>query len=242
LNFSSHTPVSRIKNWLAGASVLFLSSISQAESLKQGLELSTDSDKLSYAIGVVFGKRLQQEATGLNLKAFDAGLRDSYQNQPLLLSDDQIRQVFEQYKTQRDAIIAQQMEQLAKDNLTRAQQFLTLNKQEDGVKEISPGLQYKVLKTGKGAQPNKQDKVLVHYEGRLLSKKVFDSSYSRNEPVEFGVSDVVPGWTQALQQMREGDQWMVWISPELAYGPGGSGPIGPNELLEFKMELLKVNP
>lgn len=242
MNASLNASFGGIKTWLAGASVLLMASIAPADSLKQGLELSSESDKLSYAIGVVFGKRLQQEAQGLDLKAFDAGLKDSYENKPLLLSDTQMQQVFEQYKKQRDAIISQQMEQLAKDNLARAQQFLTLNKQEEGVKEISPGLQYKVLKQGKGAKPTKQDRVLVHYEGRLLSKKVFDSSYARNEPVEFGLTDVVPGWSEALQHMPEGAQWMVWISPELAYGAGGTGPIGPNELLEFKIELLQVNP
>ena len=229
---------------LIAVSALALSFLANAETApkNESVDLETDQQKLSYAIGVVFGKRLVQEAEGLDMDAFDHGLRDSYTNQSLKLTDKQIKRAFETFQQEKQAAMEQQREKLSADNLKRGQQFLMLNVQEDGVTELVPGLQYKVIKSGDGAQPLVTDEVEVHYQGQLLNGQVFDSSYKHEEPVRFKVNEVIPGWTKALQEIKEGEVWQVWIASELAYGSGGAGPIGPNELLEFKVELIKVNP
>ena len=109
------------------------------------------------------------------------------------------------------------------------------------MKSLPSGLQYKVLKEGTGKQPEKSDTVSVHYKGTLIDGKEFDSSYKRGEPAEFGVTQVIKGWTEALQLMKEGAKWQLFIPAQLAYGERGAGDlIGPNETLVFEVELLKV--
>ena len=116
------------------------------------------------------------------------------------------------------------------------------NKTKPGVKELLSGVQYEVLKAGNGKTATAEDKVTLHYEGTLLDGTVFDSSYARDTPATFGVSQVVPGFSEALQNMKEGDTWRVVIPAHLAYGQqGAGGRIGPNETLVFKIELIKVN-
>ncbi|RMF42247.1 MAG: FKBP-type peptidyl-prolyl cis-trans isomerase [Planctomycetota bacterium] len=137
------------------------------------------------------------------------------------------------------------MEQLLQRILARktaaANQFLAENKKKDGVQVTDSGLQYQVIKQGNGASPNVASKVTVHYEGRLINGEVFDSSIQRGEPATFGVSQVIPGWTEALLRMKVGDKWRLFIPPNLAYGERGSPPvIGPNETLIFDVELLQV--
>lgn len=119
--------------------------------------------------------------------------------------------------------------------------FLQANKVKPGVITLKDGLQYKVLTEGKGAQPSLNDMVTVHYSGKLINGSEFDSSYKRNEPASFPVSGVIPGWTEALQLMKVGSVWELYIPPHLAYGEHGAPPaIGPNETLLFKVELLDV--
>ena len=121
------------------------------------------------------------------------------------------------------------------------QKFLDDNKKKEGVQVTESGLQYKVLKTGTGPTPTKTSQVTVHYEGKLTSGKIFDSSIKRNEPTSFGVTQVISGWTEALLKMKVGDKWQLVIPSKLAYGPNGRPPvIGPNEILIFEVELLDV--
>jgi FKBP-type peptidyl-prolyl cis-trans isomerase len=128
-----------------------------------------------------------------------------------------------------------------KDNMAKANEFLETNKKAEGVIALPSGLQYKVIKQGVGAQPKLTSEVKVHYEGKLLNGKVFDSSIARGEPISFPVSGVIKGWTEALQRMKVGDKWILYIPPGLAYGERGAGAdIGPNELLIFEVELLDV--
>ena len=123
----------------------------------------------------------------------------------------------------------------------RAEKFLMENKTKEGVKTLPSGLQYKVIKDGDGKTPKLTDTVVTHYRGTLLDGTEFDSSYKRNEPAEFPVNRVIKGWTEALQLMKEGSKWMLYIPPNLAYGERGAGrAIGPNETLVFEIELLKV--
>ena len=122
--------------------------------------------------------------------------------------------------------------------------LLERNKAEPGVVTTATGLQYKVVRSGSegGYRPRPGDAVKVHYEGRLPSGEVFDSSYESGTPAVFTVGQLVPGWNQALQMMKPGDEWLLTVPPELGYGDQGAGPIPPGAVLIFKMELLDVLP
>jgi FKBP-type peptidyl-prolyl cis-trans isomerase len=124
------------------------------------------------------------------------------------------------------------------------QAFLAHNAQAGGVHVTASGLQYRILKSGPadGPRPGPNDKVKVNYEGKLLDGKVFDSTYPHGEPAIFGVDQVIAAWTEALQLMRPGDTWQIYAPAELAYGDEGAGPIPPGSVLEFKIELIAVNP
>ena len=125
----------------------------------------------------------------------------------------------------------------------KGEAFLTENAKKEGVKTLPSGLQYRVLKEGDGKHPTKADQVVVHYRGTLIDGREFDSSYKRGEPAKFGVTQVIKGWTEALQLMKEGSKWMLYIPWQLAYGDKGSGKlIGPNETLVFEVELIAVMP
>jgi FKBP-type peptidyl-prolyl cis-trans isomerase len=132
---------------------------------------------------------------------------------------------------------------MAQQNQKAGEEFLAANAKKEGVKTTSSGLQYLVLKEGQGKKPAPADKVEVHYHGTLINGKVFDSSVDRGEPITFGVTQVIKGWQEALQLMKEGAKWRVFIPSDLAYGKEGTpngGPIGPNEVLIFEIELLRV--
>jgi FKBP-type peptidyl-prolyl cis-trans isomerase FklB len=132
--------------------------------------------------------------------------------------------------------------EMAEQNAKAGEEFLAANAKKEGVKTTASGLQYLVLKEGQGKKPGSSDKVEVHYHGTLINGKVFDSSVDRGEPITFGVTQVIPGWTEALKMMNEGSKWRVFIPSELAYGRKGTpdGRIGPNEVLIFEIELLNV--
>jgi FKBP-type peptidyl-prolyl cis-trans isomerase len=137
--------------------------------------------------------------------------------------------------------IQKKMIESGRKNVEKANEFLKTNKEAEGVQTTKSGLQYRVVKAGKGKTPTLTSTVKVHYEGKLLDGTVFDSSIKRNEPIEFPVNGVIAGWTEALQRMKVGDKWILFIPPGLAYGEQGSPPdIGPNELLTFEVELLDV--
>ncbi len=125
--------------------------------------------------------------------------------------------------------------------LDKGNAFLAKNKTEAGVMTTASGLQYKVITEGTGSKPTKNQTVKVNYEGSLIDGTIFDSSYKRGEPIEFGVTQVIPGWVEGLQLMSVGSTYMFYIPSNLAYGPYGQGPIGPNETLIFKVELLDVH-
>jgi FKBP-type peptidyl-prolyl cis-trans isomerase len=126
-------------------------------------------------------------------------------------------------------------------NLKEGDDFLTANGKKEGVKTLPSGLQYKVIKSGTGRSPKATDTVKVHYNGTLTDGTVFDSSVQRGEPATFPVNQVIPGWTEALQLMKEGDKWQLYIPSKLAYGEqGAGGKIGPNSALIFDVELLSI--
>lgn len=201
----------------------------------------SDQEKLSYSIGVTLGQSLSQDIEDLDIDAFNQAIEDVYSGGDLQMSQDEMAQALTQFQQQQMAEQQAAAQEAAEANKAEGEKFLAENAKKDGVEVTDSGLQYKVLESGDGATPGPKDNVKVHYEGKLLDGTVFDSSYQRGEPVEFRVDQVIEGWQEALQKMSVGDTWMIYLPSDLAYGQAGTGgPIGPNETLTFKVELLGV--
>ena len=206
-------------------------------------ELETFSQKASYALGQDFGNSLKQSGVTIDIKALVQGLNDRLAGKELQLTTEELQQVMTEFRKQAQANAATQRKAMAEKNLKEGAAFLAANTKKVGVKTTESGLQYKIIKRGMGASPKANNSVRVHYEGKLINGKVFDSSLKRGVPLEFPVNMVINGWTEALQLMKEGGEWELYIPSTLAYGPrGAGGAIGPNATLIFKVQLIKVLP
>jgi FKBP-type peptidyl-prolyl cis-trans isomerase FklB len=199
-------------------------------------------DKISYALGLSMGNNFR--ASGIkeiNVQDFADGVAAVfYGNQPKMTYDE-AKEVIRQYFTEMEARQKEEASKLAEINEKAGKEFLEENGKRAEVKTTPSGLQYEVLKEGDGAQPASTDQVEVHYTGKLIDGTVFDSSEERGVPATFGVTQVIPGWVEALQLMKAGSRWRLFIPSQLAYGPNGAGGvIGPNATLIFDVELLKV--
>jgi len=214
-----------------------LSANVSAESVKV---LENDEQKVSYSFGLVLGKRMQNDLPDLNVDLFMQGVKDAMENKAGLLSDEQVADVLAKFQRDMQQEQMEKVQQLAEENNKIGADFLAKNKQKEGVVTLESGLQYKILKEGKGPQPGANDVVKVHYTGSLINGEVFDSSVERGEPVTFPLNGVIAGWTEALQLMPTGSKWQLYIPSELAYGANGNRSIGPNETLLFDVELLGI--
>jgi FKBP-type peptidyl-prolyl cis-trans isomerase FklB len=196
-------------------------------------------DPISYALGFNFGANMRNaslEPSDFDVEQFANGFSDGLaKNEKLTPKQLQACLMLLDEKVQKKII------DIARKNLDKANEFLKANKGKEGIQTTKSGLQYEVIKTGAGKTPTVTSEVRVHYEGKLLDGTIFDSSIQRGEPAEFPVNRVISGWTEALQRMKVGDKWRLFIPPGLAYGENGQPPvIGPNELLTFEVELLDV--
>ncbi len=205
------------------------------------MSLESQDQRISYGIALNMGRRMQAEGVPLDADAFAQGIRDAVSGAEAKMTDEEINAEMMAMQEQMQAEQEAEMQAAASANIEAGKAYLADNATAEGVQITDSGLQYRVIKEGDGAQPTAADSVEVHYEGRLINGNVFDSSYSRGQPVTFGVTQVIPGWTEALQLMKEGAEYELTIPSELAYGAGGAGgAIGPNEVLVFKVELLSV--
>jgi len=203
-------------------------------------KLTTELSKESYSIGFDFGKNISTRLTDIELKTFVKGFEDAFQGSEPQMTKDEMMASMQAYRQK--MMVKQQAERAEKSggNKKASEEFLAANKKQKGVVTLESGMQYTVLADGTGKQPTAADTVTVHYRGTLISGEEFDSSYRRGEPATFPVSGVIAGWTEALQLMKEGAKWQLFIPPSLAYGEAGAGSIGPNELLIFEVELIEV--
>lgn len=207
---------------------------------QEKIELKDAKQKSSYAIGMDIGANFKRQDIDVDSRALAAGIADALAGKAQL-SDAEQRQVLTELRTQLMGKAEARQKEAGDKNQKDGEKFLADNKKKDGVKTTTSGLQYKVLKAGSGRTPKATDTVKVHYQGTLIDGTVFDSSIERGEPATFPVNGVIPGWTEALQLMKEGDKWQVVIPSQLAYGAQGAGPkIGPNSTLIFDVELLSV--
>lgn len=199
-------------------------------------------DKASYIIGLNLGQSLKSQEVPCSQDLIVQGLRDGLAGADPLLTPEEIQSAMQEFQQQ---IMTQQQAKRAADgekNLKSSQAFLDQNKARKEVKTTASGLQYEVLQEGKGEAPKPTDQVTVNYRGTLPDGTVFDSSYDRGEPATFPVNGVIPGWTEALQLMKPGSKYKIYLPPALAYGErGAGGDIGPNQALVFEVELISVS-
>ncbi|WP_242928303.1 FKBP-type peptidyl-prolyl cis-trans isomerase [Pontibacter vulgaris] len=195
-------------------------------------------DKISYIIGRDMATNLKKQGIDIEAEPFMQGLKEVLAGQPSSLSANDVQEAMMALQQE----MGQKQGAKAADNKKAGEAFLAENKGKEGVKTLPSGLQYQVLQEGSGKSPSSSDQVTTHYHGTLIDGTVFDSSYERNQPATFPVNGVIAGWTEALQLMKEGAKWRLFIPSNLAYGSQGAGDvIGPNSTLIFDVELISVN-
>ena len=205
-------------------------------------DLKTQKDSVSYAIGIDIGRSLKKSEIEVEPGVLLQGIKDAVAKDSLfLLSDAEMRNCMMNLQSVMMKKQAEKMKVDGDKNKKDGEMFLEKNKKEQGVVTLPSGLQYRVLQSGNGPSPKETDKVKCHYKGTLIDGKEFDSSYKRGEPATFPVNGVIKGWTEALQLMKVGDKWQLFIPYNLAYGEQGRPPqIPPSALLIFEVELLSI--
>lgn len=205
------------------------------------LTLSTQKDKVSYALGMNLGRNLRKDSLEIDTEILVKGVKDGLAGDKLLLTDAEAQAVLTQLQNNVRKIEQEKAQAAGETNKKQGQEFLAANKSKEGVVALPSGLQYKVLQQGTGPKPTPTDTVVCNYRGTLIDNTEFDSSFKRGQPATFGVSQVIKGWTEALQLMPVGSKWQLYIPPDLAYGDRGAGAqIGPNATLIFEVELLSI--
>ncbi len=227
-----------LQKWILAIGVAFLT---VAVAAQDASELKTQKEKFSYALGMQMGAGFRKQVLDLDPAIFAKALADSFNGAKTLLTEDEMHAVLvnaqEEYKKKQAAL----REEKAQAALKEGEKFLAENKNEEGVVTLPSGLQYKILKEGKGDKPELNDKVVCNYRGTLIDGTEFDSSAKHNGPATFPVKGVIKGWTEALLMMPAGSKWQLFVPPQLAYGQNGAGQmVPPNATLIFEVELLSV--
>ena len=207
---------------------------------QKAVSLATEMDKISYIIGTQVAANLKKAKIEVNLESFVQGLKDALTGTTPAISQPEMTKIYKGWQTRMRAEQAAKQAKEGAENLAKGTAFLEANKTKEGVKVLPSGLQYKVITEGTGNTPTTTDKVKTHYRGRLLDGSEFDSSYKRNTPAQFGVTGVIKGWTEALQLMKEGGKWELYIPANLAYGSRGRPSIRANSTLIFEIELIEI--
>lgn len=219
-------------------SIVFLASVVSAE---ENVALKDQKDKVNYSIGMDIGNTLKMLSVDVNLDILVQGIRDVLSGNKTLLTAQESRDTIIAFQKEMKAKQMERMKELGEKNKKEGETFLAENKIKEGVITRPSGLQYKVIKEGTGDMPKPTDTVTTHYSGTLIDGTEFDSSYRSGQPATFKVNGVIPGWTEALQMMKAGSKWRLFIPPHLAYGERGAGrDIGPNATLIFDVELLSI--
>ena len=204
--------------------------------LGKDVKLESDEAKFSYAIGYEMGKNMSRRKVSVDHEIFVRAMTDAMGGEKEILSGSERREIITKMsKKQRESEVEE-----AKKNLADGEVFLEENKKKEGIKTTESGLQYEVLTMGSGKMPALTDSVEAHYKGALIDGTVFDSSYKREKPAEFPLRGVIPGWKEALQLMKVGSKYKLYIPSKLGYGPHGNSKIPGNSVLIFEVELLGI--
>ncbi len=204
-------------------------------------ELDTEAKQFSYVVGMDVGNSLKDLGADLDVDTVIMAIRDVMEGEELLLNETQANELKQAFFQKRQQEAAEQAQAQAEANREKGEAFLAENANKEGVKTTESGLQYEVIEEGSGDNPAASDRVTVHYTGTLIDGTVFDSSRERGQPATFALNQVIPGWTEGLQLMKEGAHYKFYIPSELAYGERGAGDvIEPGSTLIFDVELLEV--
>ena len=217
--------------------VLFASYVFAGENI----ELKDQKDKVSYSIGINIGKNLKKQSVEVNPDILLQGIKDALSGGKTLMTDQEVNETMMNFQKEMMAKQQARMKELGEKNKKEGEAFLAENKKKEGVKTLPSGLQYKIIKEGDGKIPTINDTVTVNYRGTLIDGTEFDSSYQRGQPASFPVKGVIAGFSEALQLMKVGSKWQLFIPSNLAYGERGAGnEIGPNATLVFELELVSI--
>lgn len=235
--------------WGATAAVLLVTAgcnkEAKAPAAPAEVKLEGIEQQVTYIVGYNMAKQAQANGLEFQKDVMAAAIQDVLDGKDPRIAQEEQQQIMMSFQEQQQSKREEERKAAAEGNLKEAQAFLAENAKKEGVKVTESGLQYEVLQAAPegAASPTEEDVVKVHYHGTLVDGTVFDSSVERGQPVSFPVKGVIKGWVEALQLMKVGDKYKLYIPPELAYGEGGtSGKIGPNAALVFEVELLEINP
>lgn len=209
---------------------------------KSDVKMSTDLDSLSYAIGLDIGKNLKMsDLDNINIEIMSNGMLAAFKGDESVMNQQKTQDIISKYVQKLQQKKQEESGKQLQGNKDKCSKFLADNAKKSGVKTLPSGLQYSVIKEGKGAKPKETDVVKTHYHGTLIDGTVFDSSVDRGEPATFPVNGVIKGWVEALQLMSVGSKWKLFVPSDLAYGDNGMPPtIGPGETLIFEVELISI--
>lgn len=229
-----------MKRQIVAAGLVVMAGTALVGCNREGKKPETVEQRAAYSVGYVSGKSSAAQAPKLDIDQFMAGFRDAYAKRDSKLTDEEMRAALSAYEEtlRKEAEMARKKSAI--EGASAGAAFLAENAKKPGVKTTDSGLQYEVITEGKGAKPKATDVVKVHYEGKLVDGTVFDSSRQRGEPIEFPLNRVIPGWTEGVQLMNVGSRYKLTIPANLGYGEDGAGPIPPNAVLVFDVELLDI--
>lgn len=234
------TPI-KLMNGLAASALLAVMLGCEGSPQEEEVMLETTDARLSYGIGVRMGQRMAADGMTIDVAAYAAGLEDAMVGAESKMTEEEINTEMTAFQERRQAEADAERTALAQTNLEAGRAYMEEMSAQEEVRTTDSGLQYVVIEPGEGDSPVAEDSVEVHYEGRLIDGTIFDSSFERGQTVTFGLTQVIPGWTEGLQLMKPGGKFKFIIPPELGYGEGGAGQmIGPNATLVFDVELISV--
>jgi FKBP-type peptidyl-prolyl cis-trans isomerase FklB len=215
-------------------------STAKTEAPQREPTIESREDKVSYAFGVSLARDLQQQKDDLNVDLLVRALTEALAGRPLIMSYEEATKTLAAFDTERKHDFEHAKTMIRQKNKRLGEAFFGENVKKEGVVTLPSGLQYKILTQGNGKIPTLDDTVLCHYRGSLLDGTEFASSYKRDQPQAFPVKELIPGWSQALQLMPVGSKWQLFIPPQLGYGERVMGPIGPNAMLTYEVELISI--
>jgi len=226
-----------MKFLLSSVLILLLAGIALAEPQA----FKSEKEKLSYSMGVATGTQLKRQEIDVDSDMFAKGIKDVISGTPLMIPEKEVQETLMNFQKDLAAKQTEKAKETGERNKKEGEVFLAENKKKGGVKTLPSGLQYRVIKEGTGETPKETDTVVTNYKGKLIDGTEFDSSYKRGQPATFPVKGVIKGWTEALQLMKEGSTWELFVPSDLAYGERGAGSvIGPNATLIFEVELISI--
>jgi FKBP-type peptidyl-prolyl cis-trans isomerase FklB len=207
----------------------------------ENLVLKDQKDKVIYSIGMNIGNNLKKQSIDVNPDVLAQGIKDALSGSKALMTEQEVNETIMAFQKEMSAKQIERLKELGEKNKKEGEAFLAENKKKEGIITLPSGLQYKVINEGTGETPELTDVVTVNYRGTLIDGTEFDSSYRRGQPATFPVNAVIAGWAEALQLMKVGSKWLLFIPSDLAYGERGAGrDIGPNATLIFDVELLSI--